>query len=129
MFKKLIFPVAVVFSGHALLLSSAHAENKKPPYGRLKDGRAYRVDQGGYQLIDQMAELEVTVDDLKKQITALENETALKQQRIDDLIASGKTPREKKLKETDIAVTAPPRTRAPANRMPHFLLLRHVLRL
>ncbi len=94
------------------------ADEQKPRFGRLPDGRAYRIDQAGYQLIDQMAELEVALDDLRKQVTALENESALKQQQIDDLLASGRTPRERKLKESDLAQQKFQSPERPAENLP-----------
>ncbi|MDD2943381.1 MAG: hypothetical protein PHC51_10505 [bacterium] len=57
------------------------AENSYRPgeVGRLPDGRPYRVDASGYRLTDYIAELEVSLDDLKRQVVALENEVADKQ--------------------------------------------------
>lgn len=42
--------------------------------GRLTDGRAYRIDAEGNQLIDHIAELEVTIDGLERQVRVLEDE-------------------------------------------------------
>jgi hypothetical protein len=43
-------------------------------YGRDAQGQAYRVNEDGFRLFDQMAELEVTIDELRRQVVALENE-------------------------------------------------------
>ena len=53
--------------------------------GRLKDGRAFRKGDSGYQITDHIAELEVTVDDLKRQVRALEDEVTDKRQEIASL--------------------------------------------
>ena len=42
--------------------------------GRAPDGRAYRIDENGYRLVDHIAELEVTLEEMKQQNLALENE-------------------------------------------------------
>ncbi len=42
--------------------------------GRLADGRAYRVDSDGFQIVDHIAELEATVDSLNRQVNSLENQ-------------------------------------------------------
>lgn len=40
--------------------------------GRFTDGQAYRIDAGGFQIVDQMAEMEVTIAELKGQVAELE---------------------------------------------------------
>jgi len=42
--------------------------------GRLPDGRAYRVDKDGFQIVDHIAELEATVDSLNRQVNSLEDQ-------------------------------------------------------
>jgi chromosome segregation ATPase len=42
--------------------------------GRLSDGRAYRVDQEGNEIVDYIAELELSKDALQRQIYGLEGE-------------------------------------------------------
>lgn len=54
--------------------STAIAEPKSGSVGRYSDGRAYRVDNQGYQLSDQIAELEATIKEQELQISACENE-------------------------------------------------------
>jgi hypothetical protein len=44
--------------------------------GRLPDGRAFRTDTDGNQVVDYIAELETTVDALTQQIIALEDKLA-----------------------------------------------------
>jgi DNA repair exonuclease SbcCD ATPase subunit len=67
--------------------ASAQGQSQAVRFGRLPDGRAYRIDGQGYRLVDQLAELEVTTDDLKRQVQALENELTDKQKTIDKLQA------------------------------------------
>ncbi len=55
-----------------LLPAMAGAQDSKR--GRLPDGRAYRIDKEGYRLVDRIAELEVTNDDLERQLRVLEDE-------------------------------------------------------
>jgi hypothetical protein len=57
-----------------LVPNFSFAEPKTGNVGRYSDGRAYRVDSQGYQLSDQIAELEVTIQEQEKQITACESE-------------------------------------------------------
>lgn len=50
------------------------AETKQPgSVGRYNDGRAFRVDSQGYQLSDQIAELEVTIKEQEKQVLECES--------------------------------------------------------
>jgi hypothetical protein len=51
--------------------------------GRLADGRAYRTDPEGNQLVDYIAELEVNVEALNRRILGLEDEIAEKQRIIE----------------------------------------------
>lgn len=46
----------------------------EPLRGRLPDGRAYRTDAQGVRIIDYIAELELSVEDLSRQIQDLESE-------------------------------------------------------
>lgn len=50
--------------------------------GRLADGRAYRIDEQGYRLIDQLAEYEVKVEELRRQVITLEDELIEKNKQI-----------------------------------------------
>ncbi len=64
--------------GLFILISAVPLRAEEALRGRLADGRAYRTDSQGIQLVDQVAELQVTVDTLKRQLEASENEVALK---------------------------------------------------
>ncbi|MFM1848323.1 MAG: hypothetical protein RL417_1797 [Pseudomonadota bacterium] len=55
------------------------------PRGRLADGRAYRTDDQGNQLVDYIAELEVNAEALNRRIVGLEDELAEKGRVIDRL--------------------------------------------
>ncbi len=46
------------------------------PVGRLSDGRPYRVDEQGVRLSDYIAKIEVTNEELRKQVIGLEDELA-----------------------------------------------------
>ena len=80
--------------------SNSFAQSQK--VGRLSDGRAYRVDESGMRLIDQVAELEVTTDDLKRQVVVLEDELTEKNKTIESLRAGVKVPSDHKLREQDL---------------------------
>lgn len=58
----------------ALLLNSPLGHAEDPEKGRLADGRAYRTDTQGNQLVDYIAELELQIDGLNKKIGSLEDE-------------------------------------------------------
>ena len=49
-----------------------HAENGQ--LGRTADGRAYRIDSEGNRVIDYIADLEMNVDSLNRQVQGLESE-------------------------------------------------------
>lgn len=76
-----------------LFISPIQAQNKPQQIGRLRDGRAYRIDAGGMQLVDHIAELEVHVDDLTKQLHALEDELKEKQETIQELTNGKEIPK------------------------------------
>ena len=57
--------------------------------GRLPDGRAFRTDEQGNQLVDYIAELELSVEALNRQMRGLEDENRQKQGLIDRLQSSG----------------------------------------
>ena len=57
-----------------LLLISFLAEAEESERGRLADGRAYRTDSAGTQLVDYIAELELTVEEKERTIVSLKNE-------------------------------------------------------
>jgi len=64
--------------------SHANADDE-PRRGLLADGRAFRTDQNGNQLVDYIAELEVNVESLEKRVYGLEDEVKEKQLQIERL--------------------------------------------
>lgn len=89
----------------ALFCSCAVIALAEPERGRMADGRAYRVDSEGNQLVDYIAELELSVDGLNRRVQGLEDEVIAKQQIIDRL-SSGQ-PAESRLVEKDIVESRP----------------------
>ena len=71
----------VVFLFFLTLSVSVFAEDDR---GRLSDGRAFRTDAQGMQLIDYIAELEVTIDELNRRVHGLQYEVEEKE----DIIAA-----------------------------------------
>ncbi len=53
--------------------------------GRLPDGRAFRIDAQGNQLVDYIAELELGIESLTRQVTGLEQEVEQKNIEIERL--------------------------------------------
>lgn len=74
--------LAVAFSALTAYMPSVYAEDDK---GRLPDGRAFRTDSQGNQLVDYIAELELSVDALRRQVSGLEGEVEQKQALIDKI--------------------------------------------
>lgn len=82
---KRSLPVFLILIGTVLCLSAlAFAEND-PDRGRLPDGRAFRKDDQGNQLVDYIAELEVNIEQLERQVQALEDDLKDKQTTIEKL--------------------------------------------
>lgn len=52
---------------------------EEPQRGRLPDGRAYRTDASGTQLVDYIAELELNVEALNRRVEGLEGEVSVKE--------------------------------------------------
>ncbi len=67
-------PFLVVF-----LLFSLPLQAEEPALGRTADGRAYRTDAQGNQIVDYIAELELSVDSLKRRVHGLEYDLEEKQ--------------------------------------------------
>lgn len=63
---KKLFLTVLAFLAFSLL-----AEDRS---GRLDDGRAYRIDNEGTQVVDYIAELELQIEELQSKIRSLENE-------------------------------------------------------
>ena len=66
-----------------LIASPLLAEDQER--GRRSDGRAFRTDQDGTQVVDYIAELEVTVDTLTRRLHGLEDSMQEKEQMIERL--------------------------------------------
>ena len=73
-----VFLALICFLGH---LSGGRCEDaeKDLERGRLPDGRAFRTDAQGNQLIDYIAELELSVEQLNRRVQGLEDEVKEKQ--------------------------------------------------
>jgi|GEM_PF-5226963 len=74
----------------------------EPERGRLPDGRAFRTDVEGTQIIDYIAELELSVEALQRQIYGLENEIDQKDGTIARLRDQGANGQGEHLKERDL---------------------------
>jgi len=72
----------------------------EPERGRLPDGRAYRTGAEGVQMVDYVAELEISLDELTRRVHSLEDELEEKRQRIERLESRGAM--ESVLKERDL---------------------------
>ena len=89
---NLLLSILVIFS----LSANLFAEEAKR--GRLSDGRAFRTDAEGVQLVDYIAELEVNVEELSRKINGLESELEEK----DRLIERKGIKRNQRIEERDI---------------------------
>jgi len=69
----------------AFLFVSSTGVAEESPRGRLADGRAYRTDENGTQLVDYIAELEVNAEAMNRRIVGLEDELTEKQRIIERL--------------------------------------------
>lgn len=69
-----IFPCFPIFAALVAVVAAVPSGSsaEEPRIGRLQDGRAYRIENG-FQLVDHIAELEVTVDELRQQLAASES--------------------------------------------------------
>ncbi len=85
MFRGSMFRPAFFFLATLFVLPASALAEPAAKVGRLKDGRAYRIDDRGYKLIDQLAEYEVSVNELERQVHSLEDELADK----NELLAKG----------------------------------------
>lgn len=71
MFRRAVISTLLFCSGVNLLILPAFAT---PKSGVLPDGRAFRVDSNGNQVVDYIAELENQVEVLTKQVYTLEDQ-------------------------------------------------------
>lgn len=79
------------FVASFLLLSSGslRAEDTDAARGRLPDGRAFRTDAQGNQLVDYIAELELSVEQLNRRVHGLEFEVEERQKQIERMSKRG----------------------------------------
>lgn len=82
------------------LASPLRADDSDPARGRLPDGRAFRTDAQGNQLVDYIAELELSVEQLTRRVQGLEFEAEEKQNQINRLTKAGAQGRD--LEERDL---------------------------
>lgn len=75
--------------------------------GRLPDGRAFRVDSQGNQLVDYIAELEMNVDALNRRVQGLEYELEQKQAEL-QRVSTGKAAAPQSVKERDLLASEDP---------------------
>jgi predicted metal-binding transcription factor (methanogenesis marker protein 9) len=78
--------LAVISTFNAFIL---RAENQ---VGRLPDGKAFRVDEQGTEVVDHLAELELQNQTLQTQLQALENDLTAKEETIARLSKDVTTP-------------------------------------
>jgi DNA repair exonuclease SbcCD ATPase subunit len=93
-----------VFITAAVMAIVPFARAEDPARGRLPDGRAFRTDSEGNQLVDYIAELEVNNEALTRQVKGLQEELDTKQHSIDRL-SNGKVQQE--FAEKDLMGGAP----------------------
>lgn len=75
--KDIVLPMKIgILSLVGVLLLSLAVVAEESPRGRLADGRAYRTDESGTQLVDYIAELEVNAEAMNRRIVGLEDELA-----------------------------------------------------
>ncbi len=89
--------------------------------GRLPDGRAYRIDAAsGMRLSDYIAELEVTADDLRRQMVALEDEVSERRRQVEEYERTTGVKLATKIKETTLVdkSSLPPARSAPISCSP-----------
>lgn len=83
---KIHYLARAVFAASLIMTSLSAADDDR---GRLSDGRAYRTDSQGNQLVDYIAELELSNDSLRRQVAGLESEVEQKQALIDKIGRTG----------------------------------------
>lgn len=106
--------LVAVFLMTLFVCSLSVAEEAKPKAGRLSSGKAYRVDADGFQLVDELAELEVTNHDLQRQLSALEEELAEKNRQIEEIKKGKNISAPNVVEESDLLKSSAPRAQAVA---------------
>jgi chromosome segregation ATPase len=81
----------IVFLSLCIVVLQTALVVAEPAKGRLPDGRAYRTDEQGMELVDYIAELEVTIEEQKRQIHGLQYEVEEKEDVIEALKRNGGT--------------------------------------
>lgn len=66
--------IGVVIGATLLCVAVEAVAQDEPERGRLPDGRAFRTDSDGNQLVDYIAELEMNLDGLNRRLAGLEGE-------------------------------------------------------
>jgi TolA-binding protein len=85
-FKLYILTIVVVSSSWVSFAAAQEASG-----GRLSDGRAYRTNADGFEVIDHLAELERTVDELRRKISGMQYQLDQKDALIKRLNQNGGT--------------------------------------
>jgi uncharacterized coiled-coil DUF342 family protein len=98
---KAIFKVTVTIAAVLLSINIVCADDEAKR-GRLEDGRAFRTDHDGTQLVDYIAELEVTNEALNRRVYGLEDEVSAKNRELEKLRAGVAPERVNSLKERSI---------------------------
>lgn len=78
-YKSFILTIILVALLFLPFISIENLLAQDPQRGRLADGRAFRTDLQGNQLVDYIAELEVNIEALERQVKGLEDENRDKQ--------------------------------------------------
>lgn len=102
------------------LSSLAFADDEAATRGRLPDGRAFRVDAQGNQLVDYIAELELSVEQLTRQVHGLEFEVEEKQRQVERLTHSGA--KEPAIAEKDLLGDTKETAQVPSEREQTFAM-------
>ncbi|RIL09433.1 MAG: hypothetical protein DCC75_06520 [Proteobacteria bacterium] len=89
----------------SILIFACPAWAEEAARGRLPDGRAFRTDAEGVQLVDYIAELELNIDSLNRRVYGLEDEVKAKQEIISRL-ETGRAAASPALKERDMLAEA-----------------------
>ncbi len=100
MSRNFSFFVSSTFFCTALLLAPVLHAEEEPDRGRLPDGRAFRTDVSGVQMVDYIAELELSIDELTRKVHGLEYELEEKTKLAEGLRRNGG--QEPKLVERDL---------------------------
>ena len=89
--RSAVFSLSLFIAASICLIVSTvwPAAAQEDQRGRLPDGRAYRTDAQGLELVDYIAELELNVAELKRKVTGLEGELQQKNQALSRAARTG----------------------------------------